>query len=180
MSVPHCTQVTSAKHYNNRCCFDFGNAETNNRDDGAGTMEAVYFGTSTGGLFPVHKGAGNGPWVMADEENGLFAGNERVTATNEPFPDSTQWVTAMVKAKPGSYALKGGDAQAGRLKTLFQGARIGRYRTMRKQGAILLGIGGDNSNGGVGTFLEGVMTRGFASNATDDAVQANIVAVYGA
>ena len=44
---------------------------------------------------------------------------------------------------------------------------------MRKQGAIILGIGGDNSHNGVGTFYEGVMTKGYSSNATDDAVHAN-------
>jgi len=31
--------VTSGKTYNDRCCFDYGNAETDNDDDGAGTME---------------------------------------------------------------------------------------------------------------------------------------------
>ena len=41
--------VTSGVHYNNRCCFDYGNAETNNLDDGAGTMEAIYFGNDNGG-----------------------------------------------------------------------------------------------------------------------------------
>ena len=43
-------------------CFDYGNAESDNHDDGAGTMEAVYFGTATA----WGKGKGTGPWVMAD------------------------------------------------------------------------------------------------------------------
>jgi hypothetical protein len=47
---------------------------------------------------------------------------------------------------------------------------------MRKQGAILLGIGGDNSVSGAGTFFEGVLTAGYPSDATEAAVQANIVA----
>ena len=51
---------------------------------------------------------------------------------------------------------------------------------MRKQGSIILGIGGDNSDQSVGTFYEGVMTAGFSTDAADDAVQANIVAtLYG-
>ena len=51
---------------------------------------------------------------------------------------------------------------------------------MKKQGAIILGIGGDNSNGAQGNFFEGVMTSGNAPDASDDAVQANIVAAgYG-
>nr|GAT59108.1 arabinofuranosidase [Mycena chlorophos] len=47
---------------------------------------------------------------------------------------------------------------------------------MSKEGAIILGIGGDNSDGAVGTFYEGVLTSGFPSDATENAVQANIVA----
>jgi hypothetical protein len=48
------------------------------------------------------------------------------------------------------------------------------------QGAIILGIGGDNSRKAIGTFYEGVMTTGYSSDATDDAVHANIVAAgYG-
>ena len=47
---------------------------------------------------------------------------------------------------------------------------------MSKEGAIILGIGGDNSNGAQGTFYEGVMTYGYPSDATENLVQANIVA----
>ena len=51
---------------------------------------------------------------------------------------------------------------------------------MKKQGAIILGIGGDNSDQAIGTFFEGCITKGYSSDAADDAVQANIVAVgYG-
>jgi len=51
---------------------------------------------------------------------------------------------------------------------------------MKKQGAIILGIGGDNSHTGEGTFFEGCMTSGYPSDVTDTAVQANIVAAgYG-
>jgi hypothetical protein len=51
---------------------------------------------------------------------------------------------------------------------------------MKKEGAIILGIGGDNSNAAQGNFFEGCMTSGASSNATDDAVQINIVAAgYG-
>ena len=47
---------------------------------------------------------------------------------------------------------------------------------MKKEGAILLGIGGDNSIAGRGTFFEGVLTSGYPSDATENAVQANIAA----
>ena len=53
----------------------------------------------------------------------------------------------------------GGDAQKGELKVMFDGPRVNNsYDPMRKQGAILLGNGGDNSNGSQGTFYEGAMT----------------------
>lgn len=51
---------------------------------------------------------------------------------------------------------------------------------MKKQGAIILGTSGDGSPGGSGTWFEGAVTIGFPSAATDEAVQANIVAAgYG-
>jgi hypothetical protein len=64
--------------------------------------------------------------------------------------------------------------------TMYDGARPNGYNPMKKQGAIILGIGGDNSNGAQGNFFEGVMTSGNGSAAIDDAVQANIIAAgYG-
>ena len=167
--------VTSGTYYNGGCCFDYGNAETNNDDDLAGTMEAVYFGNSTG----WGKGAGNGPWVMADLENGLFAGSS-FAANAKDTPLTSAYVTAMVKGRSGGFGLKGGNAQSGTLTTIYDGARPSGYDPMKKQGAIILGIGGDNSNSAQGNFFEGVMTVGNAPDATDDAVQANIVAAgYG-
>ena len=86
----------------------------------------------------------------------------------------------MAKGKLGGFALKGGNAQEGALQTLHEGKRPNGYATMKKQGAIILGIGGDNSCSAVGTFYEGAMTASYTSDATDDAVQANIVAAgYG-
>ena len=40
--------------------------------------------------------------------------------------------------------------------------------------------GGDNSDSATSVWLEGVMTAGYSADATDDAVQADIVSVYGA
>merc|ERR1712166_125569 len=163
--------VVDGTHFNNKCCFDYGNAETNVRDDGAGTMEALSFSSSPGGgiFFPTHKGTGKGPWVMADLENGLFGGNETVNMNNTPI--EAQYVTAMINGRQGdTYALKGRDAQSGSLKTLFDGPRSHGYSPMQKQGAIILGIGGDNTAKGFGTFLEGAITAGVASDAVDDAV----------
>ena len=167
--------VTSGNFCNNNCCFDYGNAETDNNDDGNGTMEAIYFGNNKQWGY----GSGNGPWVMADLENGLWAG--ATTPNNNNTPVTNTFITAMVIGRSGTFALKAGNAQSGTLKTMWDGTRPNStYNPMKKQGAIILGIGGDNSNGAQGNFFEGAMTSGAASNATDSAVQANIVvAGYG-
>jgi hypothetical protein len=167
--------VTSGTFFNASCCFDYGNAETDNHDDGAGTMEAVYFGnwTSQG------KGGGAGPWVMADMENGVyaqasFAANAADTSQTSPY------VTAMVIGRSGSFALKGGNAQTETLTSFYDGVRPNGYNPMKKQGAIVLGTGGDGTDTAQGDFYEGVMTSGAASDATANAVQANIFAAgYG-
>jgi|EP00505_MAST-04D_sp_SCG-Rhode-Island_P003861 hypothetical protein len=261
--------VFNGSHYNNGCCFDYGNAETNNLDDGAGTMEALYFGNAKGGL--NHGGAGPGPWIMADMENALWGADK--VESNEPSIHHP-FVTAMIKgdvstgrAAPepympgvdhgghdmlpcgvsgcilnkttnahldcerlcndthrcvgyvfaeagcsgksgplcwtksawgegtprqcrasrllnpallGHWAIKGADAQEGPWHVYWDGRRAPGYAPMKKQGSIILGIGGDNSDWAVGTFYEGVMTRGYSTDATDDAVQANVVAAgYG-
>ncbi len=172
--------VTSGNFYNAGCCFDYGNAEMNNLDNGNGTMEAIYFGNCTN----WGKGTGTGPWVMADLENGLFAGKDfGPTSTNTPL--TSAYVTAMVIGNSGSFAIKGGNSQSGtlttNLTTMYSGARpASGYNPMKKEGAIILGIGGDNSNAAQGNFFEGCMTSGASSDATDAAVQANIVAAgYG-
>jgi hypothetical protein len=85
-------------------------------------------------------------------------------------------VTAIVKGEPNHWAIRGGNAQSGGLSTMFDGPRPAGYHPMKKEGAILLGIGGDNSVTGTGTFYEGAMTSGYPSDATENAVQANIAA----
>lgn len=54
------------------------------------------------------------------------------------------------------------------------------YNPMKKPGGLILGMGGDTSPHGIGTFYEGVVTKGYSSDEADDALQANIVAAkYG-
>jgi non-reducing end alpha-L-arabinofuranosidase len=66
------------------------------------------------------------------------------------------------------------------LATMYDGARPSGYNPMKKQGAILLGIGGDNSPWGQGHFFEGAITSGATSDATAIAIQTNIGAAgYG-
>jgi non-reducing end alpha-L-arabinofuranosidase len=169
--------IFDGTHYNGGCCFDYGNAERNSRDNGNGTMEAIYFGN----IKVWGYGAGNGPWIMADLENGLFSGvNQRYNA-NDPSI-SHRYLTAIIKGESNHWAIRGGNAQSGGLSTFYDGPRpnVSGYHPMRKEGAIILGTGGDNSIGSAGTFYEGVMTSGYPSDATENAVQANITAAgYG-
>ena len=72
---------------------------------------------------------------MADLENGLWAGNKARNPANTPI--SEHFVTAMVKGKPGAFAVKAGDAQSGPLTMLYEGPTPRGYSPMRKQGAII-------------------------------------------
>jgi non-reducing end alpha-L-arabinofuranosidase len=169
--------VVNGKHYNAACCFDYGNAEIDSRDDDNGTMETLYFGNAT----PWFSGSGNGPWIMTDQENNLVGCvNEDGTKGCPHLPSIPfRFVTAIGKGEPHHWASLGGDAQKGALTIMFDGKRVdATYDPMRKQGAILLGNGGDNSDGSQGTLYEGAATAAgtFPSNATDQLVQANIVA----
>lgn len=185
---PESMYMVSSQHdLINGCCFDYGNAETTANNDGNGTMEAVYLGL--GVIWGT--GVGAGPWVMADLENGLYPGwengQDRNISTNTPL--QYDFVTAVVvgdtadkNGRRGRFALYGGDAQSGAVTTMYDGIRPEKpgYVPMRKQGSIILAIGGDNSDGDGGRFYEGVMANGAATKETIDALQAAIVAAgYG-
>ena len=168
--------VLDGHHFNDGCCFDYGNAEIDSRDDGNGTMETSYFGNATA----WYHGNPPGPWIMTDQENNLV-GCVNPGSTSKLCADlpsiTSPFVTAVAKGEPHHWASLGGNAQTGDLSTMFDGPRVdSSYDPMRKQGAIVLGNGGDNSNGSQGTFYEGVMTAGYPTDATDQKVQANIVA----
>jgi cysteine-rich repeat protein len=169
--------IVGGTFHNAGCCFDYGNMERNNQNNGEGAAEAVYFGKTT--LWG--KGNGAGPWVMADLENGIWAGNRSPYEPNLSL--DFKYVTGMVKgdaAGQNHWTIKTGNAQAGELSTPFDGSRpSARYSPMRKEGAVGLGTSGDNSATGQGDFFEGVMTAHYSTDAADDAVQANVVSIYG-
>jgi non-reducing end alpha-L-arabinofuranosidase len=97
-----------------------------------------------------NTGFGDGPWVAADLENGMYYGGNVTSSTNKPLTD--EFVTALLKGRVDTMALRGGNAAAGRLQTMYDGPRPppakhgvkpGKgYQPMQKQGAIILGIGG--------------------------------------
>lgn len=186
--------VTSGIHANAGCCFDYGNAETSSDDTGDGHMDALNFGTY---CYYQYNGPdrgpcyGGGPWVMADMENGLFESavgyseNQSYTGNTQPF------VFAMLKNNGANhFELASADATVSNsLFTIWDGALPANtingntppagsgYMPMHQEGAIVLGTGGDNSKGSIGSFFEGVMTQGYPSPDADAAVQNDVAAV---
>jgi non-reducing end alpha-L-arabinofuranosidase len=182
--------VADGTHSGNGCCFDFGNAETNNGAGPTGAMAALNLGTSYWGM-----GAVSSPWFEGDFEAGVWAGGSSCGT-----PGSGQLTCNGRKANPDNpsmkgipfafgildtgtmnnmpeYVLKAANATTGTLTTAYNGTAPGKWAL---QGAVLLGTGGDNSNSSWGTFYEGAMTAGQPTDATDQAIYANIVAVgYG-
>lgn len=152
--------VTSALNLNEKCCFDFGNAEANNLDNKAGHMDAINI---------MCHGKACRPDAGLDMEDGIY-GHLKV-------PAGTTFVTIM-GASDGqhTYAIYQGNAQSGTLTTTGTIPLPSGYQPMRQEGAIILGIGGDNSNWAKGYFFEGVMTRGMPNTQAMEAVQGNIVA----
>jgi len=180
--------VINGHHYNDGCCFNYGNGEIDSRDDGDGTMETIYYGNSNS----WYHGQAPGPWIMSDQENNLV-GCVTDSPNNKYCPDlpaiTWRFVTAMADGEPHHWRTMGGDAQRGDLSIMFDGPRIANekktrpeltssYDPMRKQGAILLGNGGDNGNWSQGTVYEAAMTASgnFPTEETNQKIQANIVA----
>jgi non-reducing end alpha-L-arabinofuranosidase len=152
--------VTSALHLNEKCCFDFGNAETDNLDNKAGHMDAINI---------MCHGNPCRPDEGLDMEDGIY-GHLKV-------PAGTAFVTDM-GASDGqhSYAIYQGNAQSGALTTTGVIPLPKGYQPMQQEGAILLGIGGDNSNWATGYFFEGVMTKGMPDAEAMKEIQGNIIA----
>ena len=179
--------VASGNHVNGNCCFDYGNTERTNNDTGDGHMDAVNLSTRCGWFGGCTQ---PGPWVQADLENGLFqssgGANQANTGTG-PIPYVTAILENGGKDAAGGFTLKQGNAQSGGLTTTYSGPEPtvvqnngGPYSPMSQEGGIVLGTGGDDSNGSIGSFFEGVMTSGVPGDGADNAVQANIVAAgYG-
>jgi hypothetical protein len=172
--------VSSGTHFNSGCCFDYGNAETSGTDTGAGHMDTVNVSRD---LSWANCHNGPGPGVHADLENGVFHWNKRScnpasNVSGVPRPFLSAWLKNNGQTR---FALKWGDAQSGGLNTIYSGALPSGYEPMRQEGAIILGVGGDNSHASAGSFFEGVMTAGYPTDSADNAIQSNIVAVgYGA
>jgi hypothetical protein len=165
------------------CCWNFGIASRENCFGPTGMMASLMFGRGYWG-----RGAGNGPWFMGDFEAGVWAGgtagrfaNQNTGDPGEPWPVNQSnptmtmnYAFGVLKTSPNNYALRMGDAQQGNLTTAWDGPTPTVMARWVLDGGIVLGIGGDNSNHGSGTFFEGVITAGRPSNQIDEAVFRNV------
>jgi non-reducing end alpha-L-arabinofuranosidase len=163
-------EIADGKRIGGACCWDFGNASTNNCNGGTGNMNTLYFGTGYWG-----KGAGKGPWFLADLENGVWAGgtgaSNAVISTNPSM--TMDFAVGILKTNSANYAIRTANAQSGGLTTAYDGNTPATLH-WAMHGGIVLGIGGDNSNSSEGTFFEGVITSGRPTDATDALILKNI------
>lgn len=185
--------VVHAAYFGGQCCYDYGNMENHIGDDGPGTMNALYFGNSNSWT----QGAGAGPWAMADMENGLFAGGGNiqdpnngnglnVNASDPTIKYSGSNIASILTKTNGTttWELKVGDAVSGAFQTAWNGSLPSvlnptSYLPLKQEGGLSLGEGGDGSNNCTGAFSEGVVIAGETTDATDNAIQTNLNAVYG-
>lgn len=175
-------ELADGTHVGTACCWDFGNVTTN--PVSYGTMNTLFFGNAFWG-----KGAGDGPWFMADFEAGVWAGGSKVgdpgwgglsdahpVNPNNPAM-KMKYALGFLKTSSAKWALRSADATKTAITTSFEGAMP---KAMDNLGGIVLGVGGDNSNNSWGTFYEGAIVSGYPATTVDDDVLKNIqTAGYG-
>jgi hypothetical protein len=162
------------------CCWDFGNVTEDPTT--FHNMNTLFLGTAYWG-----SGAGPGPWFGADFEAGVWMGGSMPGgpgwgALNSPADPNelnpslkVKYALGFLKTSVSNYALRMADvSSASALTTAYAGALP---KAMDNQGAIVLGVGGDNSNNSYSTFYEGAVVAGFPADATEEAVLQNITAV---
>jgi hypothetical protein len=163
--------LVDGRHFNTGCCFEFGSAETTQTRVG-GSMEAVFYGCND--THPPLPPCTRGPYAYPDLEH-----MHEMMALPDYEPvrlPPVDFRFALVKGEPGRLSLAVADAQRDAAPLVVLDGPYPANFTSKKQGGIVLGVGGDNSPYGRGTFYEGVIARGFSSSAVDAAVLANIVA----
>jgi hypothetical protein len=171
-------EVVDGRRIGSSCCWDFGNATTDNCYGSTGSMNAIFFGIGFWG-----SGTGSGPWFMGDFQGGVWAGGSGASnVRNNNLPASNfDFAFGILKTSTSGgtpqYAIRVGNAQSSSLTTAYDGQAPAPWQG---QGGIVLGIGSDNGNSSFGTFYEGAITAGRPSDATDSAVLQNVQATgYG-
>ena len=126
--------------------------------------------------------------MMADFEAGVWSGGSKIgdaglgraqrrpNRVNPANPSlKVPFAFGTLKTSSNEWTLKGADAQTATTSTVsYRGAMP---KTISNVGAVVLGVGGDNSNNSWGTFYEGAIVAGYPTDATETAVFDNIKAV---
>ena len=175
--------LADGTHTGDACCWDFGNVSPD--PTRYGVMNTLFLGKAYWG-----RGAGSGPWYMADFEAGVWAGgtdpgdpgwgaldgDHPINPANPSI--RVKYALGFLKTNQNDWALRMADAgTATTVSTAYAG---GLPKAMANEGAIVLGVGGDNSNNSWGTFYEGAVLAGFPPDSAELAVLQNIKAVgYG-
>jgi hypothetical protein len=182
--------IFHAKYLNNNCCFNYGNTGKLIHYTGPGTLSALNFSQITF----WSKGTGNGPWVMVDWEQGVYAGNtakcgsgaaptaDCTTTGENPNPSVTFDVVTTLFKHDGvnHWAMKNGNAKSGALAVSIDLPTLPKgYSPLKVEGGLGLGEGGAGDTNGTGAFSEGAVMAGETTDATDAAIQKSIVSVYG-
>eukprot|EP01046_Picozoa_sp_COSAG06_P068701 COSAG06_NODE_18392_length_889_cov_47.982278_1_plen_246_part_10 len=120
--ITYIMHVIVALHSPRLLLQDYGNSETNDRDDGAGAMEAIYFGNAH---WHGNTGGGaTGPWVGADLEAGMYyGGGSKTRVNNESQALPHDFVSLTLKGWSEGFTLKGGDATQGAQTVMYNGSR---------------------------------------------------------
>jgi hypothetical protein len=143
-------------------------------------MNALNIGLTNSGFSTPGQGAC--PWGLVDFESGVYSAPTRIQVKNPKSPSMT-WDLGMVLSKDNGtthWTLRVGDAAQGALTLVTDtGLPPGGYNPLRQEGGLSLGEGGDGSAAGIGAFFEGVVIANFTTDATDNAIQANLNSVYG-
>lgn len=178
--------LADGTHHGAACCWDFGNASPEASDPSQEIVtNALFLGTGFWG-----RGAGAGPWFMADFGVGVWAGGTNpgdpgwgATADDGLVnPDNptlaVPFALGFLKTNESDWSLGVADAETadGIISAYFGGLPV----ELNNRGGIVLGVGGDNGNSSYGTFYEGAVVAGFPSDAAELAVLRNIQAAgYG-
>jgi non-reducing end alpha-L-arabinofuranosidase len=197
--------LADGTHSAAECCWDFGNVTPNPRQ--FSEMNTLFFGQGywgDGNATPPWFGADfeAGVWMggSAEGEPGwgqLYGegdprnnnGTARPPNPNNPSMAGVRFALGFLKTNDdadNTYVLRMANASTA---TEVQTAHRGPYPKLSfpngahgadNQGAVVLGVGGDNSNNSFGTFYEGAVVAGFPDDATELAVMQNIQAArYG-
>jgi len=177
--------LADGTHSGTACCWDFGNVTPDPTQ--YGVMNTLFFGVAFWGRGDVPN---TGPWFMADFEAGVWAGGTRagdpgwgeLNGEHPPNPNNpslkVKFALGFLKTDMNNWSLRMANVQtATAVTTAYAG---GLPKQMNNLGAIVIGVGGDNSNNSWGTFYEGAVLAGFPSDAAELAVMQNVKALgYG-